>query len=519
MPLLYGEGEKAFQRLQQQIIGQTDDQSIFAWESYQTEESDLNTAEIGALALSPSDFDGCSDIVQCEAWKPRHTTSFELTKKGLRIEMPLVARSIYHSDGRSPVKQQILGLLNCRRSDDFLHLIAIPLGRPSVLFSDDQITSDGELLLVNRYRNEPTELCAEVLLSRSSLHTIHIRMVHNFTDRYGPHEDWIPAPHFAATGTKMRYHAVLIQPPADMVCQFLHIDTSLEVLYQGENIIVHEKGGLIPACRFYMTSTAYIHYLDTGKRKVSAKRRDFVTRMEFSAPPIHAAHILQRLRCFVRRRPWCLERTIHFRVARGLEMEHPNLKSPEYLSHLSWGEEIVVGGHKITVDTKKQTVMGSKMFVAVFTSTPVRASSQRTWRSIVVWFLLCFLCIVEAIDLRFKHSTVPVPQVKHKSAASTLPFVLSSFGIALAGVSLSLEPYSYAIMRLLFTTVGIYFLARFLLYLRQHGSFPVELSLLIMVGAFAELLLQAESWVQTECPGILEFRCADSLTKLRNNIG
>ncbi|KIX04622.1 uncharacterized protein Z518_05492 [Rhinocladiella mackenziei CBS 650.93] len=147
MPLLYGEGEKAFQRLQEEIIGQTDDQSIFAWESHQTEESDLNTAEIGALALSPSDFDGCGDIVQCEAWKPQHTMSFELTKKGLRIEMPLITRSIHHSEELFSVKQQILGLLNCRRSDDFLHLIAIPLGRPSVLFSDDQITSDGELLL------------------------------------------------------------------------------------------------------------------------------------------------------------------------------------------------------------------------------------------------------------------------------------------------------------------------------------------------------------------------------------
>ncbi|KAH8893429.1 HET-domain-containing protein [Thozetella sp. PMI_491] len=31
MPLLYGEGEKAFQRLQEEIIKQSNDQSIFAW--------------------------------------------------------------------------------------------------------------------------------------------------------------------------------------------------------------------------------------------------------------------------------------------------------------------------------------------------------------------------------------------------------------------------------------------------------------------------------------------------------
>ena len=31
MPLLYGEGEKAFFRLQEEIIRETDDQSLFAW--------------------------------------------------------------------------------------------------------------------------------------------------------------------------------------------------------------------------------------------------------------------------------------------------------------------------------------------------------------------------------------------------------------------------------------------------------------------------------------------------------
>jgi hypothetical protein len=33
MPLLYGEGDKAFLRLQEEIIKTSDDHSIFAWEA------------------------------------------------------------------------------------------------------------------------------------------------------------------------------------------------------------------------------------------------------------------------------------------------------------------------------------------------------------------------------------------------------------------------------------------------------------------------------------------------------
>jgi hypothetical protein len=172
------------------------------------------------------------------------------------------------------------------------------------------------------------------------------------------------------------------------------------------------------------------------------------------------------------------------------------------ISTIFYGQEIVVGGPKSTVDTKKKSVMGSEMFVAVFTSTPVKASSQRTWRSIVVWILLYFVCIVDAILLHLQHSTVPVSNVKRNSAAPTFPFILSSFGIAIVWFSFFLEAHFYTIMRLLFTTVGIIYFAIFLLYLRRHSFLSVEPSLLIMAGTFLWLLLHAESWVQTECPGI-----------------
>lgn len=53
MPLLYGEGPKAFRRLQQEIIKSSDDDSIFAWQTVDSPASELHH---GPLALSPAYF-------------------------------------------------------------------------------------------------------------------------------------------------------------------------------------------------------------------------------------------------------------------------------------------------------------------------------------------------------------------------------------------------------------------------------------------------------------------------------
>ncbi|KAI5997083.1 heterokaryon incompatibility protein-domain-containing protein [Pisolithus albus] len=59
MPMLYGEGKKAFIRLQQEIIRNSSDQSIFAWKP--TNET-LQTC--GILADDPNLFRDCHDIIQ-----------------------------------------------------------------------------------------------------------------------------------------------------------------------------------------------------------------------------------------------------------------------------------------------------------------------------------------------------------------------------------------------------------------------------------------------------------------------
>ncbi|KAK5701876.1 hypothetical protein LTR97_004694 [Elasticomyces elasticus] len=58
MPLLYGEGDKAFMRLQKAIIRQSDDQSIFAWGLKEYQE---HTTSV--LAAAPGAFKGSGNII------------------------------------------------------------------------------------------------------------------------------------------------------------------------------------------------------------------------------------------------------------------------------------------------------------------------------------------------------------------------------------------------------------------------------------------------------------------------
>jgi hypothetical protein len=76
MPLLYGEGERSFQRLQETIISRSDDESIFAWLS---EKGDKR----GLLAASPSEFSLTGNIRPIQSARKRPPSTF--TSRGLQI--------------------------------------------------------------------------------------------------------------------------------------------------------------------------------------------------------------------------------------------------------------------------------------------------------------------------------------------------------------------------------------------------------------------------------------------------
>jgi hypothetical protein len=86
MPLIYGEGSKAFYRLQLEIMKSSDDQSIFAWipdfRSY-------TRTSYGLLAESPKDFELSYDIFDCTA-AGGGTGSYDVSKQYVRLSTPML---------------------------------------------------------------------------------------------------------------------------------------------------------------------------------------------------------------------------------------------------------------------------------------------------------------------------------------------------------------------------------------------------------------------------------------------
>ncbi|KAF9872328.1 hypothetical protein CkaCkLH20_10155 [Colletotrichum karsti] len=143
MPLIYGEGPKAFIRLQEQIIQTCFDSTLLAWnlsdeygrpQPYEEaaasspvrsalkmivgmdhpwaarEQPHFSDPPVGLLAPGPEHFLLCNDVVECETvlmWTP--------TSRGLEIELPVSANTWAYA------------ILPCRLRSDPWTLIAIPL--------------------------------------------------------------------------------------------------------------------------------------------------------------------------------------------------------------------------------------------------------------------------------------------------------------------------------------------------------------------------------------------------------
>ncbi|KAF8960253.1 heterokaryon incompatibility protein-domain-containing protein, partial [Flammula alnicola] len=98
MPILYGEGEGAFTRLQREIIATSDDHTIFAWVG-----GHGGAGSAGLLAKSPAEFSRSSHLAHRKVDKDR--SPYNITNVGLSIELPLQPVS-----GQA---NQFKALLNC----------------------------------------------------------------------------------------------------------------------------------------------------------------------------------------------------------------------------------------------------------------------------------------------------------------------------------------------------------------------------------------------------------------------
>lgn len=82
MPMLYGEGSRAFYRLQLEILKQSNEHTIFAW--------DYPNGLLSVLAPSPFHFINSGDYQPIRAPRSTETLTFAVTNNGLKISLPVV---------------------------------------------------------------------------------------------------------------------------------------------------------------------------------------------------------------------------------------------------------------------------------------------------------------------------------------------------------------------------------------------------------------------------------------------
>ncbi|KAI1747821.1 heterokaryon incompatibility protein-domain-containing protein [Xylaria castorea] len=116
MPLIYGEGNKAFQRLQAEIMNYSDDDSIFAWTH---SEEEYTGSFSGILADSPCCFSGMNGVDSDSGLSAGLSNMFKTFKNNVKLQISIVGAvgSLLHDTTDS------LPLI-CRVSDSRRSLIS-----------------------------------------------------------------------------------------------------------------------------------------------------------------------------------------------------------------------------------------------------------------------------------------------------------------------------------------------------------------------------------------------------------
>jgi hypothetical protein len=213
MPLLYGEGDQAFIRLQEEIMKMSDDQSIFAWEDQCSDDDAALFESHGTilrspLARSPAEFSNARDIVPYRQQQASHP--YAMTNYGLRMKVPL--HRLSNSSGQTPV---YLAELTCHYEGDFSGSLGIYI-RP--IKSDQYARDHGRRgpVVVNPATHYPPTF-ETIFLRKDALlpssedfdrhHGILVRLhspEHGFEVAYAfPHDRWM----------KIRGRAAIILDP------------------------------------------------------------------------------------------------------------------------------------------------------------------------------------------------------------------------------------------------------------------------------------------------------------------
>lgn len=141
MPIIYGEGSKAFFRLQQEILRNHQDYSILAWNRTRNDPYHL------LLAPSPYNFKDCADILRVPI---DHESAFELSNVGLHVTLPCFGN---------------IAILRCYRIDNHTDAIGVYVYE----YGQRQSSTDDLIAVKGKPVIEDSYIAAEFPMTRMTL--------------------------------------------------------------------------------------------------------------------------------------------------------------------------------------------------------------------------------------------------------------------------------------------------------------------------------------------------------------
>ncbi|RYP92644.1 hypothetical protein DL770_001286 [Monosporascus sp. CRB-9-2] len=148
MPMIYGEGgDRAFFRLQEQIMRSTRDHSILAWGLGEFTGDSAQSQAGGFLAAAPFDFARSGDIVPRDQ-RAAYLDLLEISGGSLRVSLSLLTTST-----------ETIGLLNCGPEGNAQQVVGIPLAKVASGSANEYIRPRGRrsVLLLSTSSDAPRE--------------------------------------------------------------------------------------------------------------------------------------------------------------------------------------------------------------------------------------------------------------------------------------------------------------------------------------------------------------------------
>ncbi len=275
-------------------------------------------------------------MVPCLAWQPPKTISFEKVKAGISLELPLVLVN-YNRVGHG-----IYGILNCRLTDNFSDLIAIPFGSPSVKTSEnDAFYRIGKDLYAERCRHRPPILFNYNSMWRrwSSTYTLIITEDRNLRRRA------LESQGYNDKHNSSSLIPVLVKEAQELFCFSAQLDPSLELVRGTGCTVLREKTTIT----HLGTTQAFLYY--EKKAAANEEKQTFIVKVEMSV----TTEEFGGCRLFV--------------AASATSEELPS----EDLQKLPWSQKVKSGKSTISIDhfQHRRMVQGIPMHTVVLLCFPV----------------------------------------------------------------------------------------------------------------------------------------------------